>query len=101
MELVLPTIEPEPVNFSSSFMESVTITSRLGMRVNHPLSNHFTVYAVGRRGHGESGDADTYNLTREVEDMVAIVESLEEPPHVFGHSFGGLLALEAAIETEI
>lgn len=65
------------------------------------LSDQFTVYAVDRRGHGESGDAAEYTLEREVEDIVALVEALDESPHVFGHSFGGLIALEAALDIEL
>jgi pimeloyl-ACP methyl ester carboxylesterase len=39
------------------------------------LQKHFTVYAVDRRGQGGSGDAAEYSLEREVEDVVAVVDS--------------------------
>ena len=60
----------------------------------------YTVYAIDRRGRGESGDAEKYGLEREVEDMVAVIESIDEPVVLLGHSFGALIALEAARGTE-
>jgi pimeloyl-ACP methyl ester carboxylesterase len=63
------------------------------------LEEHFTVYAVDRRGHGESGDGPTYALAREAEDIAAVVDSLGEPVNLLGHSFGGLCCLEAALLT--
>lgn len=64
------------------------------------LEDHFTVYAMDRRGRGQSGDADEYALGREVEDVVAVVESIDEPVILFGHSFGALCSLEAALRTD-
>lgn len=63
------------------------------------LEQRFTVYSVDRRGHGESGDAATYSIEREFEDIAAVVDSLGEPAHLLGHSYGGLCALEAALLT--
>jgi pimeloyl-ACP methyl ester carboxylesterase len=57
------------------------------------------VYAVDRRGHGESGDGTTYAIEREFEDIAAVVDSLGEPANLLGHSFGALCALEAALLT--
>jgi pimeloyl-ACP methyl ester carboxylesterase len=63
------------------------------------LVERFTLYAVDRRGRGESGDAAEYAIEREVEDVAAIVESLDEPANVFGHSYGATVALAAALVT--
>jgi pimeloyl-ACP methyl ester carboxylesterase len=60
------------------------------------LVERFTVYALDRRGRGESGDAADYALEREVEDLAAVVDSLDGPTVVFGHSFGATVALAAA-----
>jgi pimeloyl-ACP methyl ester carboxylesterase len=57
------------------------------------------VYAVDRRGRGLSGDSGSYALEREVEDVVAFVESLGEPAVLLGHSYGAILAIEAALHT--
>jgi len=63
------------------------------------LEENFTVYTVDRRGRGESGDADTYTFEREVEDIVALINSIGDAVNLFGHSFGGVIALEAALMT--
>jgi pimeloyl-ACP methyl ester carboxylesterase len=63
------------------------------------LEEHFTVYAIDRRGRGGSGDAADYAVEREFEDVAAVVDSLGEPANLLGHSYGGLLALEAALLT--
>jgi pimeloyl-ACP methyl ester carboxylesterase len=64
--------------------------------VQSDLERHFTVYAMDRRGRGESGDAPAYALEREAEDVAAILEAIGEPVSVLGHSYGALVALEAA-----
>lgn len=61
------------------------------------LKERFTVHAVDRRGRGGSGDGPDYELRREVEDVASVVDASEEPVYLIGHSFGGLLALEAAL----
>jgi pimeloyl-ACP methyl ester carboxylesterase len=63
------------------------------------LEQHFTVYAMDRRGRGESGDAPDYALEREFEDVAAMVDSIGGQINLLGHSFGGLCALEAALGT--
>ncbi len=64
------------------------------------LENRFTVYAVDRRGRGKSGDSDTYDLEREFEDVVAVVEAAGSDVNLLGHSFGALCAMEAALRTD-
>jgi len=64
------------------------------------LEAQFTVYALDRRGRGESGDSDSYALEREFEDIAALVNAIGEPTNLLGHSFGGLCALEAALRTD-
>jgi pimeloyl-ACP methyl ester carboxylesterase len=64
------------------------------------LEEHFSVYAMDRRGRGASGDAPEYSTEREAEDVAAVVEAIGRPVHVLGHSFGGLCSLEAALLTD-
>lgn len=64
------------------------------------FEQHFTVYAMDRRGRGESGDAPEYELRREAEDVAAVVDGIGEPVFVLGHSHGALCSLEAALLTE-
>jgi len=63
------------------------------------LAQNFTVFALDRRGRGASGDSPMYAIEREYEDISAVAEAAGEPVNVLGHSFGGLLALEAALLT--
>ena len=60
------------------------------------LADEFSLAVPDRRGRGDSGDADEHSLEREVDDVRAVVEAVDGDPVLFGHSFGGLCALEAA-----
>ncbi len=57
------------------------------------------MYVVERRGRGESGDNETYAIKREFEDVAALVDSIGEPVNLLGHSYGGIIALQAALLT--
>lgn len=63
------------------------------------LGSRFTVCAMDRRGRGASGDAPEYSLAKEAEDVAAVVDSRVGPVFVFGHSLGGVAALEATFLT--
>lgn len=63
-----------------------------------------SVFAVDRRGRGESGDAGAYAIEREFEDLAAVAEALATEGgiagiDVAGHSYGGRCALGAAIRS--
>src|SRR5512133_3780995 len=60
------------------------------------LAPHFTVFAYDRRGRGESGNTAPYTVEREVEDIEALIDEAGRSAFLFGHSSGGVLALEAA-----
>jgi pimeloyl-ACP methyl ester carboxylesterase len=59
------------------------------------LSEHFTVYAMDRRGRAPSGDAIDYSISNEVDDVVAVIDAIDEPITVLAHSYGALVSLEA------
>ncbi len=60
------------------------------------LSDSFTVHIIDRRGRGMSGpQGESYSIEKECEDLEA-VQTATSSTYVFGHSFGGFLALEAA-----
>jgi pimeloyl-ACP methyl ester carboxylesterase len=60
------------------------------------LATRFTVHAIERRGRGGSSDnRGGYSIQRECEDVAAVQEATGATL-LFGHSFGGLVALEAA-----
>lgn len=63
------------------------------------LERQYTVYAVDRRGRGESGEAQDYAIEREFEDVAAVVDSIGDGANLLGHSFGGICSLEAALLT--
>ena len=60
------------------------------------LGEHHTVWTYDRRGRGRSGDSANYSLKREIEDVQAVLAAAGATPHLLGHSFGGVCALEAA-----
>jgi pimeloyl-ACP methyl ester carboxylesterase len=68
-----------------------------------PLEPHATVHAIDRRGRGGSGDHPDYALTREFEDVAAVVDWVAETTgsavDVYGHSYGGLCVFGAATLT--
>lgn len=64
------------------------------------FDEHFTVTAIDRRGRGESGDGPDYTIEREFEDVSAVIDALDPPVLLFGHSYGAICALEAATRTD-
>jgi pimeloyl-ACP methyl ester carboxylesterase len=73
-------------------------------RVVGPMfARTWTVHAMDRRGRGASGDPATYSIEREYEDVAAVVDAIAaeggSDVAVVGHSFGGRVALGAAVQT--
>lgn len=60
------------------------------------LAKHFTVWSYDRRGKGESGTAEHYEVQREVEDLEAVIGLASGPVTVYGFSSGATLSLIAA-----
>jgi pimeloyl-ACP methyl ester carboxylesterase len=63
------------------------------------FASHFRVCAMDRRGHGQSEPGGNYSLTKEFEDVAAVVNSQPGLVLVLGHSLGGVCALEATFLT--
>jgi pimeloyl-ACP methyl ester carboxylesterase len=58
------------------------------------LGQYFTVFTINRRGRPGSGDqGENYSIQKEVDDVDA-VQRITNAHYIFGHSFGGFLALE-------
>lgn len=60
------------------------------------LADHFTVFTYDRRGRGDSSDAPSYDVQREIDDLDAVIREAGGQAFVFGVSSGAALALEAA-----
>jgi pimeloyl-ACP methyl ester carboxylesterase len=56
----------------------------------------FTVYAVARRGRGETDATKGHTVEDESLDVSALIESIDEPVFLLGHSYGAQVALGAA-----
>jgi pimeloyl-ACP methyl ester carboxylesterase len=56
----------------------------------------FTVYAIARRGRGETDATEGHSLEDESRDVAAVIQSIGEPVFLLGHSYGAQTALAAA-----
>ena len=60
------------------------------------LGEVFTVHTIERRGRGLSGpQGNDYSMAKELEDIEALQQTTQAG-FLFGHSYGGLIALESA-----
>lgn len=60
----------------------------------------FMVLAMNRRGRGASGDALDYSLTREFDNVVAVLRVAGDGASLVGHFFGAFCAMEAALRVD-
>lgn len=68
-----------------------------GLPLARKLESAMTVYCVDRRGRGESNDTPPYAVTREVEDIAAVLAVTGGDAHAYGHSSGAILLIECAL----
>ena len=61
------------------------------------LQEHFTVYAMNRRGRAPSGDGAEYSISLEAEDISRVVEAIAQPVVILAHSYGALATIEALL----
>ncbi len=70
------------------------------------LAPRHTLYAIDRRGRGDSAEGrfgEPYEIDREYEDLVAVIDAVAadgQAVDVVGHSYGGRIALGAALLTD-
>ncbi len=60
------------------------------------LADRFTVVNYDRRGRGDSGDAASYDVGHEIEDLAAVIEAAGGSASLWGWSSGAVLALRTA-----
>jgi pimeloyl-ACP methyl ester carboxylesterase len=82
-------------------VHGTTADHRRWAGISPRLEEHFTVYAMDRRGRGESGDAPAYALMRGAEDVAAVAQDIDDAVSILGHSYGALCSLEAALLTDV
>ncbi|MDS0476833.1 alpha/beta hydrolase [Natrinema sp. 1APR25-10V2] len=68
--------------------------------VRSTFAEQTTVYAMDRRNHGDSESSDAISPEAQFADVVAVVESIDGPVHLLGHSAGANFALGAAPRTD-
>jgi pimeloyl-ACP methyl ester carboxylesterase len=61
------------------------------------LADRFTVYAMARRGRGESSVTTGHTLEDEMNDTVAVLRNVGAPTFLLGHSYGAVCSLGAAM----
>src|SRR5690606_2523309 len=78
-------------------VHGTTADHRRWSAISPQLEQHFTVYAMDRRGRGGSADSPDYDIMREAEDVAAVLKDIGTSTFVLGHSYGAVCALEAAL----
>ena len=61
------------------------------------LAQHYTVYAMARRGRGSSDATAGHALEDEIDDAASLLRRIGAPAFVVGHSYGAHVALGAAL----
>jgi pimeloyl-ACP methyl ester carboxylesterase len=66
--------------------------------VKPALEGRFSVYAVARRGRGESSTTRGHSVDDEATDVAAVLRQVGEPALLLGHSYGAMCALTTATQ---
>lgn len=64
--------------------------------VKSRFEQQFTVYAIARRGRGKTDATEGHSLEDESLDVVTLIQAIDEPVFLLGHSYGAQVALAAA-----
>lgn len=63
------------------------------------FAEHFTVYLVDQRNHGQSPHSDDFNYKLLTEDLATFINDHNlDKPHIIGHSMGGKTAMNFAVK---
>lgn len=72
-------------------------STRVFDRALPALTQRYRCLVLGRRGYGQSGDSPTHSYDLEAQDVIAVLATLDQPAHLFGHSSGAVAAATAAL----
>ena len=84
-------------------LHGITSSAQSWVRVAPALANHYRVYALDMRGHGDSikPSKGLYSLRQTADDVAAFIDILGlERPLLMGHSWGGATAMVLASGAE-
>ena len=60
------------------------------------LAADFDVYAIARRGRGKTDATQGHSVLDEADDLIALIQAIDKPVFLAGHSYGAHVALAAA-----
>ncbi|HEY0194751.1 MAG TPA: alpha/beta fold hydrolase [Kofleriaceae bacterium] len=85
-------------------LHSGGLSSRQWRRLAALLAPDHRVILPDLIGYGASGAwpaGAPFHFQRDVDALVALVRTLDQPPHLVGHSYGGFLAMHVALAAEV
>ncbi len=63
------------------------------------FAEHFSVYLLDQRNHGQSTHTDDFNYKLLTEDLATFIQEHNiDKPHIIGHSMGGKTAMNFAVQ---
>jgi len=94
---------PRPGALPLLLVHGTTADHRTFRVVGPILGRRRRLFAIDRRGRGDSGDGPAYSIEREFEDVAAVAEAVAAESggtvDVLGHSYGGRCVLGGALPT--
>src|SRR5262245_19212522 len=61
------------------------------------LESRFTIYAIARRGRGETDVTEGHGILDEANDVAEVIETIGGPVFLLGHSYGAHCSLAATL----
>lgn len=68
--------------------------------VRPQFERQFTVHAVARRGRGQTDASEGHGIEDEGRDVAAVIQAIDEPVFLLGHSYGAQTALAAVLAAD-